>query len=163
MCVSESTSEVQGRRVVKETKTGKVRSITLPTFLLEELTAHLGEFARIDHVVLAFTRPDGGPISASNFRKRDFYPACVRAEISPVPHLHALRHTAALAAEAGAHPKLVQEMLGHASIRTTLDVYGNLFPSLNEGMSAALDGMRRNWETSTDVKGLSGPCSRSVR
>jgi integrase len=43
---------------------------------------------------------------------------------------HALRHTAAsLAIHAGAHPKVVQRMLGHASAAMTLDVYADLFDS----------------------------------
>jgi integrase len=41
---------------------------------------------------------------------------------------HALRHTAAsLAISAGANPKVVQRMLGHASAAMTLDVYADLF------------------------------------
>ncbi|MGO9927941.1 MAG: tyrosine-type recombinase/integrase [Mycobacterium sp.] len=43
---------------------------------------------------------------------------------------HALRHTAAsLAICAGANPKVVQRMLGHASATMTLDVYADLFDS----------------------------------
>jgi hypothetical protein len=34
--------------------------------------------------------------------------------------------------EAGAHPKAVQARLGHASITTTLNTYGHIFPSLDE-------------------------------
>jgi integrase len=41
---------------------------------------------------------------------------------------HALRHTAAsLAISAGANPKVVQRMIGHASAAMTLDVYADLF------------------------------------
>jgi integrase len=43
---------------------------------------------------------------------------------------HALRHTAAsLAISAGANPKVVQRMLGHASAAMTLNVYADLFDS----------------------------------
>jgi integrase len=43
---------------------------------------------------------------------------------------HALRHTAAsLAISAGANPKVVQRMLGHAGAAMTLDVYADLFDS----------------------------------
>ena len=43
---------------------------------------------------------------------------------------HDLRHTAAsLAISAGANPKVVQRMLGHASAAMTLDVYADLFDS----------------------------------
>ena len=43
---------------------------------------------------------------------------------------HDLRQTAAsLAIHAGANPKVVQRMLGHASAAMTLDVYADLFDS----------------------------------
>ncbi len=38
---------------------------------------------------------------------------------------------AALVVEAGGHPKCLQEMMGHASIRTTMDDYGGLFETTN--------------------------------
>ena len=41
---------------------------------------------------------------------------------------HGLRHTAAtLAVQAGAHVRLVQQMLGHSSPTVTLNVYSHLF------------------------------------
>jgi hypothetical protein len=49
---------------------------------------------------------------------------------APRPAFHDLRHTcASLAIERGAHPKLIQTRLGHEDIRTTLNVYGHMFPS----------------------------------
>jgi integrase len=42
---------------------------------------------------------------------------------------HALRHFfASWAIDQGFTPKRVQSLLGHSSIRMTLDVYGHLFP-----------------------------------
>lgn len=44
----------------------------------------------------------------------------------PRIRLHDLRHThATLALEAGVHPKIVQERLGHSSISITLDLYSH--------------------------------------
>jgi integrase len=55
---------------------------------------------------------------------------------------HDLRHTAAsLAIAAGAHPKQIQEMLGHSSITTTLDRYGHLSATAHEALAAKLDEM----------------------
>lgn len=46
---------------------------------------------------------------------------------------HTLRHTAAtLLLARGVHPKLVQELLGHASIALTLDRYSHWTPSMGE-------------------------------
>jgi Phage integrase family len=56
---------------------------------------------------------------------------CMKADPTfPRVTAHDLRHTAAsLAISAGANPKVVQRMLGHASAAMTLDVYANLFDS----------------------------------
>jgi hypothetical protein len=39
----------------------------------------------------------------------------------------------------GAHPKAIQERLGHSSITVTLDRYGHLFPKLDEALTERLD------------------------
>jgi integrase len=55
-------------------------------------------------------------------------------------HPHDLRHTAAsLAIKAGANVKAVQQMLGHASVAMTLDVYAGLFEDDLDSVAAALD------------------------
>ena len=57
---------------------------------------------------------------------------------------HALRHTAAsLAISAGANPKVVQRMLGHASAAMTLDVYADLFESDLDTVADRLDTLHR--------------------
>jgi integrase len=39
----------------------------------------------------------------------------------------------------GEHPKVIQERLGHASIKTTLDTYGHLFEGLDEAATDRLE------------------------
>ena len=56
---------------------------------------------------------------------------------------HDLRHTCAtLLLSRGTHPKMVQHLLGHASIQLTLDRYSHWMPSMGratvEGMDEAL-------------------------
>lgn len=52
-----------------------------------------------------------------------------RSDISDRFRIHDPRHTAAaLMIQAGYPPKVLQEILGHASITTTLDLYGHLYP-----------------------------------
>ena len=54
-------------------------------------------------------------------------PAHARAGLSGRFRIHDLRHTAAaLMIQAGYPPKMLQEIMGHASITTTLDLYGHL-------------------------------------
>ena len=51
-----------------------------------------------------------------------------------------LRHShAALFIAQGEHPKVIQERLGHASIKTTLDTYGHLFDGLDEAAADRLE------------------------
>lgn len=58
--------------------------------------------------------------------------------------VHDLRHTcASILIGLGAHPKVIQERLGHSSIMVTMDVYGDLFPSLNEALTERLDEVFR--------------------
>jgi integrase len=55
-----------------------------------------------------------------------FRRACARAGV-PRIRLHDLRHTmATLALQAGVHPKVVQEQLGHSAINVTMDVYSHV-------------------------------------
>lgn len=49
------------------------------------------------------------------------------------------RHTfATLLFERGTHPKIVQEALGHTSIRVTLDIYSHYVPQMEGGISDSL-------------------------
>lgn len=55
---------------------------------------------------------------------------------------HDLRHTAAsLAIAAGADVKMVQAMLGHASVTLTMDTYGHLFEGGLDGVAAKMERM----------------------
>jgi integrase len=54
------------------------------------------------------------------------------ADLPPI-RLHDLRHTVAtLALTAGAHTKVVQELLGHANVGVTLDTYSHVTPGLHQ-------------------------------
>ncbi len=50
----------------------------------------------------------------------------------PYLSVHGLRHTwATLALQAGVHPKIVQERLGHSTISITLDIYSHVNPAMD--------------------------------
>jgi integrase len=58
----------------------------------------------------------------------------------PRIRFHDLRHTAAtLMLTQGVHPKVAQEMLGHATIATTLDLYSHATVSMQHDAARALD------------------------
>jgi hypothetical protein len=55
---------------------------------------------------------------------------------------HDIRHTAASLLIAQGTPAMyVKARLGHASITTTIDQYGHLFPSVEESLADSLDAM----------------------
>lgn len=118
---------------------------------------------------LLFVSHEGGPIRHGNFYRRTFKPTvqrrhcgdcgstvrkdvecCPKCESETLAYLlpaekralrfHDLRHTcASLLIAADAHPKAIQEHLGHRDIQTTFNVYGHLLPSAHEALAAALD------------------------
>jgi integrase len=51
----------------------------------------------------------------------------------PTIRFHDLRHThATLALQAGVHPRVVSERLGHSTVAMTLDTYSHVIPALQE-------------------------------
>lgn len=144
LAVVETLREVRDRLIFSEPKTKTPRrSLTLPRFMVDELAAHLGSRSEpADADQLVFTATNGGPLRRSNFRRRVWLPA-VESTVGQPMRFHDLRHThAAMLVAQGEHPKVIQERLGHASIKTTLYTYGHLFEGLDE---AAADRPDRTW------------------
>lgn len=104
--------------------------------LCAELARHV-EGKRLDDLV--FTAPGGGPLRSSNFRRNVWTPAVTAAGFDGLT-IHGLRHTAAsLYISAGAPPKVVQRILGHASITITMDLYGHLYADEMDTWAERLD------------------------
>jgi len=79
---------------------------------------------------LFFTLEAGTPVNPSNLRQRSLASLSKQAGL---PHIrfHGLRHTcASLLFQKNVHPKLVQELLRHASVAITLDTYSHMLPSM---------------------------------
>jgi integrase len=80
----------------------------------------------------------GTPMNAKNFTARSFKPLLKRAKL-PNIRFHDLRHTfATLMLQNGEHPKVVQEMLGHATIAITMDTYSHVLPNMQRDAVARL-------------------------
>jgi integrase len=87
---------------------------------------------------LVFARPDGTPLSKTNFGRANHYPLVYRADVPRIT-FHDLRHTAAtLGLLAGTNPKVIQEMLGHKSISVTMDIYSHVMPSTHRAAANAI-------------------------
>ncbi|MCH8983428.1 MAG: tyrosine-type recombinase/integrase [Acidobacteria bacterium] len=66
---------------------------------------------------------------------------------------HDLRHTwASIAVQAGIHPKIVSERLGHSNIGITLDTYSHVVPAMDrqaaEEVAALISISNQKWEVS---------------
>jgi hypothetical protein len=127
--VAESVTDVDRMGLVfGEPKTYQRRSVTLPAFL-----------RATDEFV--FRSPNGHVLHHKTFYRRFFKPAVVAAGLPPSVRFHDLRHTCALLCIAlGAHPKAIQERVGHSSITVMLDRYGHLFPKLVHAEALAVVG-----------------------
>lgn len=140
--VEESLNEVRGRLLFGQPKTkASRRSVSLPVFLVDVLAEHLA--AHPPEGGLVFTSPEGAPLRRNAFRRRVWRRA-VSESVGEPCRFHDLRHShAAMLIAEGVHPKVLQERLGHASIRTTLDTYGHLFEGLDEAAAERLDATFR--------------------
>ena len=161
---------VKGWRL-KATKTkGSKRLILLPSPTLRALKAHKAQQAErklllgsewADHGFV-FTTQTGNPLDSTNLLTQDFKRICEKAGLGsygprpPKPRrgpqakapfkpdfdLYSLRHTCAtLLLKKGVQAKIVAELLGHASIQMTLDVYSHVLPGMQEVGVKAMEEM----------------------
>jgi integrase len=125
------------------------RSIALTSAAVDALRAHrqrqdierekLGT-AWADHN-LVFPNTIGRPLDGIRLLQRYFHPLLERAGL-PRIRFHDLRHTAAtLLVGKGINPKIVSEMLGHAQVAITLDIYSHVMPHMQEQAAAAMDSL----------------------
>ena len=161
LTVDRTISEVDGKLLPAATKSkASIRTISVPEELLEVLAEHLRQSGRTAPGDLVFTSPDGGPLRAANFRRRVWIPAVAEAGLDGLT-FHGLRHTAAgFLIRLGAHPRVIQRRLGHASFRTTMDVYGSVLPEVDTEVATGLGALLRSApDTSGDsrVQSVSSP------
>lgn len=139
--VQENAVSIGGRIVVGTPKTHERRSVPYPAFLAEMLAEQCEGKSR-DHLVFGNGLVHQvAPKSGVGW----FWSAVRRARLAdesfPTLTPHDLRHTAAsIAISAGANPKAVQRMLGHASAAMTLDTYADLF---EDDLDAVSDRMNQ--------------------
>jgi integrase len=140
---------LQVRRTLSEARTGyrfeppkngKGRSVRLTARAVEALRHHLErqleEIERLGDLYrdqgLVFPSQVGTPMNAKNLIARSFKPLLKHSGLPDI-RFHDLRHTfATLMLQNGEHPKVVQEMLGHASIAITLDTYSHVLPNMQQ-------------------------------
>ena len=89
---------------------------------------------------LVFTLENGEALDPESVSR--YWRQAVKMSMLPPIRLHDLRHThATLALQAGIHPKVVSERLGHATISITLDTYSHAIPAMQEEAAALIAGL----------------------
>jgi len=140
-------SEARSGRIFEAPKGGKGRWIRLTRKATEALRAHrraqLEERMKLAGLWqdqdLVFPSQVGTPLSARNLQCH-FKSMLERAGLSKSFRFHDLRHTCAtLLLRQGVNPKFVQELLGHADISLTLNVYSHVLPDMGDAAAGAMD------------------------
>ena len=125
--------------VVSEPKTAKGRRVVAldpatVEILKSQASRQLEEQTNSDAWVetgLVFTCENGAALDPESVSR--YWRCAVQKAMLPPIRLHDLRHThATLALQAGMHPKVVSERLGHATVSITLDTYSHAIPALQE-------------------------------
>jgi integrase len=149
--VQQTLKDTKNGLIVGETKNRQRRSIRLSPTTMQALEQHKKAQLKkngIKHLVF----PDriGGFMRRQNFNRRDFAHALKRAaEASTLDFsthsFHDLRHTCAslLLAEGEAITR-VSQRLGHATVKTTLEVYAHAIPQDEERPAVRFEQRRRS-------------------
>jgi integrase len=136
LTVPRALQRVGDRLVITDVKTAKSRrALDLPSPVVDVLRSHKALQAKDrlkageawQETGLVFTTGIGTPIEPRNLN-RHFSDATEKAGLGHW-HPHELRHSAASLMLAGGVPvEVVANVLGHASIRMTVDTYGHILP-----------------------------------
>ena len=148
---------LQVRRTLTITKEGPVfatpkttglrRSVKLTSKAIEVLKRRLErQLEEIDRVGslwsengLIFASETGDPLDKRAVTALKSKPLLKRAGL-PEIRFHDLRHTCAtLLLTRNVNPKIVSEMLGHATIVITLDTYSHVLPNMRDAAAAAME------------------------
>ncbi len=161
--VVEQLNELAGKLSWGPPKTAAGRrTVSIPSALAQMLEVQLTR-PEVIRSGLVFPTPLGEAMRRSNFARRIWAPAVRRAGVDGL-RFHDLRHTAvALAIGQGAHPKALQERMGHSSVTVTLDRYGHLYEGLDGQIADALDDVLRHSRGLAGLCPLSGPSARPLR
>jgi integrase len=146
--VRRTLTTAKGGPVLSAPKTkGRRRTVRLSQTASEALRSHLErQLEEIDRVGdlwrengLIFASESGEPLSRQHVTAHRFKPLLRRAGL-PEIRFHDLRHTCAtLLLSKNVNPKVVSEMLGHASIAITLDTYSHVLPTMQESAAKAME------------------------
>jgi len=143
LSVRHSLEEVKGKLTLKvpKTKSGR-RNIKLSMISVQALRDRWALAMQEDAtgVPFVFCDTDGNPLRKSNFERRVWKPLRKLARLPETVRFHDLRHTSASwLLKAGVSAKVVQERLGHADVRVTLNTYSHVMPGMQDEAADKFD------------------------
>lgn len=150
-----------------EPKTAKSRrTITISQALADALAEHRPNVALMRRQAgarwtehgLVFPNTLGEPLY--DYRLRKVFKSIVQEMgLDPVPYsLYSMRHTmATLLLARNVNPKVVQERLGHSTVKVTLDTYSHVMPSLQVEATDIIHEAIFGSTMSTDTQAVAGP------
>jgi integrase len=146
LSVTESAEHTKAGVRYKAPKSGKGRTVALPSMMVAALRAHRRRQAeellkigvRLTDDTFVCARKDGKPQQPQSITHGwvDFLASTKLPRI----RFHDLRHShATVMLRANVHPKIVSERLGHSRVAITLDTYSHVLPNMQEEAAAAID------------------------
>lgn len=124
------------------------RTLPLPNLCVEALRRHRQRMTEERDACLhpwpvndlVFVTTIGTPVDPNNFSRR-FVTWCIAAGV-PRVRLHDLRHTCvSLLLSLGVNPRVVMEIVGHAALEMTMNVYGHVAVQDQRAALSQLDGL----------------------
>lgn len=135
--INKTYAVVNGEELILTPKTSKSRRcISLPDFLYEDMLSYIGMMYEPvpEDRLFYFTK---------SAIEHEIKRAASMAGLEPI-RVHDLRHShASLLIHLGFSPSAVADRLGHESVRTTLDIYGHLYPSVRSEMANKLESLHK--------------------
>jgi integrase len=154
LTVTGAVQRVNGKLLRSAPKTdASVRTLPLPQEMVrvleaqqQRLAAEREQCAEWQDHDLVFPSQVGTPVEPGNLH-RHFKEMLRAAQLPETTRLHDLRHACAtfLLAQ-GVNPKVVQEILGHTKISTTMDIYAHVLPETQREALEKLGGLLRDEE-----------------
>jgi integrase len=151
LSVAQSTEQTKSGTRLKETKSGRARTVALPSLVVDEFRKHrarqgeelLKIGVRTNDEIHIVAQEDGAPLQPNSLT-HEFVRLLAKAKVLPKIRFHDLRHTHAThLLTNGVHPKVAQERLGHSSVGITLDLYSHVLPGMQEDAAAKVDAAIR--------------------
>jgi integrase len=150
LAVIESAEQMNGSVRLKETKSGRARTVAISASVIEELNNHRRQQAqnmlrlgvRLTETGFVAALEDGSPMQPTFITHE--WVRIIRGTTLPRIRFHDLRHAHAThMLSSGIHPKVASERLGHSKVGITLDLYSHVMPGMQEDAAAKMDAALR--------------------